>query len=269
MARMLIALINFYQRFISPFKGFKCAHNAVHRQGSCSHSVKQLISQYGIIRALPMIRLRFKECGSAYSYIKDNRAAFNKELACDLGCDAGLDGCLNLGDCSDVVNSECVTSSCDFFAPCDLLPDLKKTSRRTKVSVVLILFISLLTLSYYFYGRTVETIYVVDNGEQNQSLLTRLSQRDQPELRLVLIIGNKKFYSDIIKIEENSVEYVFTLNKTFHTGSFDKLEVHDARSKLASSVFGVGQVLERFESPGMKGQGERFSYRMKRRWHFD
>ena len=65
-----IKLITLYQSFISPYKGFNCAHNARYKSGSCSNAVKDLIADKGFIKALPLIRLRFRECRIAYEAIQ-------------------------------------------------------------------------------------------------------------------------------------------------------------------------------------------------------
>ncbi len=56
MKTILIKLISFYQRFISPKKGFNCAHHQRYQQGSCSEAVKLLIQKKGVLNALPEIR---------------------------------------------------------------------------------------------------------------------------------------------------------------------------------------------------------------------
>jgi putative component of membrane protein insertase Oxa1/YidC/SpoIIIJ protein YidD len=66
MRNLIIALIVFYQRFISPRKGFSCAHRRLHSGLSCSHAIRQIIEQHGVMAGYPLIRLRFSECRQAY-----------------------------------------------------------------------------------------------------------------------------------------------------------------------------------------------------------
>jgi len=47
MKQICLLLIEFYQRIISPRKGFKCAHHALHRGPTCSNAVKSLIEEHG------------------------------------------------------------------------------------------------------------------------------------------------------------------------------------------------------------------------------
>jgi hypothetical protein len=41
-----------YQRYISPYKGFRCAHYQLHRETSCSGHFRDLLSQHGLSGAL-------------------------------------------------------------------------------------------------------------------------------------------------------------------------------------------------------------------------
>ncbi|WP_020558525.1 membrane protein insertion efficiency factor YidD [Thiofilum flexile] len=65
-----IAAIDFYQRFISPYKGFRCAHAVLHRGDSCSQAVKKLIAEHGVWQSRALIRARFMECRVAFELLK-------------------------------------------------------------------------------------------------------------------------------------------------------------------------------------------------------
>jgi len=65
------ALIGLYQRFISPYKGFHCAHAALHGGASCSGEVRALVLKYGVIGAWPLIRRRFAACDDASHRLSD------------------------------------------------------------------------------------------------------------------------------------------------------------------------------------------------------
>ena len=57
--------IELYQRFISPYKGYRCAYG-VHCDGpSCSEYGKQVISKEGVIVGAVFLFQRFQECGQA------------------------------------------------------------------------------------------------------------------------------------------------------------------------------------------------------------
>ncbi len=60
-----ITAITGYQRYISPHKGFKCAHRVLHGGESCSQYVKQVITNNGLKTALLEMKQRFKACKQA------------------------------------------------------------------------------------------------------------------------------------------------------------------------------------------------------------
>ncbi|GAA4333392.1 hypothetical protein GCM10023165_08500 [Variovorax defluvii] len=65
-----VSLIGVYQRWISPRKGYACAHRVHHGDVSCSEFAKQAIAAAGLFSALPSIRHRFIECREAYGAIQ-------------------------------------------------------------------------------------------------------------------------------------------------------------------------------------------------------
>jgi putative component of membrane protein insertase Oxa1/YidC/SpoIIIJ protein YidD len=62
MNRIFVHAISFYQRFISPYKGFRCAAGAYYGSGSCSHVVKEIIEENGLIIGRSKIRDQFRRC---------------------------------------------------------------------------------------------------------------------------------------------------------------------------------------------------------------
>ena len=65
-----VALISGYQKFISPHKGFRCAHRVLYGGESCSTYIKRIAAEEGVIRALRSLKPRFAECRCAYETIK-------------------------------------------------------------------------------------------------------------------------------------------------------------------------------------------------------
>jgi putative component of membrane protein insertase Oxa1/YidC/SpoIIIJ protein YidD len=59
-----------YQRYISPYKGFRCAHYQLHRETSCSGHFRDLLSQYELSGALRLFPRRLVECRDAYFELK-------------------------------------------------------------------------------------------------------------------------------------------------------------------------------------------------------
>lgn len=64
-SRLATGLIRFYQRRISPIKGFRCAHRALHGGDSCSEAILKLVQTQGVWNCLSDVRQRFRECALA------------------------------------------------------------------------------------------------------------------------------------------------------------------------------------------------------------
>ncbi|GAA5513431.1 hypothetical protein Dcar01_02166 [Deinococcus carri] len=61
--------IRFYQRWLSPRKGFRCAHAALHGRESCSGAVARIIREDGVRGGRPRIAARFAACRAAHNAI--------------------------------------------------------------------------------------------------------------------------------------------------------------------------------------------------------
>ncbi len=68
-----VLAISGYQKFVSPYKGFSCAHRAVNGGHSCSEHIKQLIIERGLLASIEAIRQRFNDCKSAALYLQEKR----------------------------------------------------------------------------------------------------------------------------------------------------------------------------------------------------
>jgi hypothetical protein len=135
--------------------------------------------------------------------------------------------------------------------------------------MLLVSFVSIALLTtYWLYGRDIAKVYVTDRGVAEQGLLGRLVERGQPEIRVLLVVKGQKFYSNIVTVDGSSKVYALSFVKAPETFAIDELKILDARVKGPSNVIVLGQVLEHFQNPERTGDGERFSYRLKRRWHF-
>ncbi len=62
---LALAAIDAYQRHLSPHKGFTCASLVVSGGLSCSAAVASLISDRGLLAAVPGIMARFAGCARA------------------------------------------------------------------------------------------------------------------------------------------------------------------------------------------------------------
>ncbi|WP_071608874.1 membrane protein insertion efficiency factor YidD [Entomohabitans teleogrylli] len=83
MARVWILLINGYQRYLSPHKGFRCAFGALHHSSGCSEAVKQIIQRQGLTGGWPDIRQRFADCRQAAEQLEKRRDKEKKRNRCD------------------------------------------------------------------------------------------------------------------------------------------------------------------------------------------
>lgn len=124
-------LIGVYQRYLSPYKGFRCAYRARNRRrASCSAFARRAIERLGVLPGVRLLRRRFDKCGRAakvLEYETPRRKEENKQSfwsnAGDCvpdcgGCDPGMiDACDVLGSAAHAAGD--AASGCDACA-CDL-----------------------------------------------------------------------------------------------------------------------------------------------------
>jgi putative component of membrane protein insertase Oxa1/YidC/SpoIIIJ protein YidD len=65
-----VGSIGLYRRYVSPYKGFSCAHRVFNGGSSCSVFAEEAIRDHGLWAALPMIRRHFVECRKAYAALQ-------------------------------------------------------------------------------------------------------------------------------------------------------------------------------------------------------
>ncbi len=70
---LAVTTISGYQKFISPHKGFSCAHRVLYGCESCSQYFKQVIAEEGILTAIANAKGRFQECREANEILKKRR----------------------------------------------------------------------------------------------------------------------------------------------------------------------------------------------------
>lgn len=113
MKSLVAACIAFYQKFLSPLKGYRCAYAALHGGDPCSEAVKKLVIDKGCFGAYQDIRVRFQACREANeTLIRNDKRRRSRCDYCD--CDSGA--CADTGSCRKL-------DSCDDHPGCDL-PDL-------------------------------------------------------------------------------------------------------------------------------------------------
>lgn len=119
---LAIGLINVYQRYLSPHKGFCCAHAALHQGDSCSQAIKTSIKTNGVFAGYGLIRRRLDECKAAYALLSEkrkNKQSESKEKGKQEKDNKCHDGC---GTSSVCEAGACMfrKGSCDLpDSPCD------------------------------------------------------------------------------------------------------------------------------------------------------
>ncbi|HEY9669159.1 MAG TPA: membrane protein insertion efficiency factor YidD [Coleofasciculaceae cyanobacterium] len=68
--KIAVNSITAYQAYISPHKGFACAHRILHGGESCSMHIKRLLGEQSLISAIQLSRQRFKDCVVASKTLK-------------------------------------------------------------------------------------------------------------------------------------------------------------------------------------------------------
>lgn len=64
---LTLSAIRLYQRRLSPRKGFRCAHAALHGGETCSAAVARIVREDGVTGGRTRIAARFRECRSAHN----------------------------------------------------------------------------------------------------------------------------------------------------------------------------------------------------------
>lgn len=124
--QLAIVSITGYQRFLSPYKGFSCAHRVLYGGESCSQYTKKMIAQFGLKAGLHKARLRFKACSSAHSILQGqlpfadhhHRKKCKDRLECLECCfpDVECEGCIPEIDCGVLECEGCVPEiDCGFL----------------------------------------------------------------------------------------------------------------------------------------------------------
>jgi uncharacterized protein len=88
MRSIALPAIRFYQRRISPHKGFCCAYRAELGRFSCSVLGYRAIRRFGVLKGLAVLRERTRLCALTHRHAHRARAESQRGSApCDLPCD--------------------------------------------------------------------------------------------------------------------------------------------------------------------------------------
>lgn len=254
-----LLLIDFYQRVLSPRKGFNCAHHRLHQGDTCSNAIKKILLEQPLGEIVKLSRARFRECRAASTHLASHRV----DIPCDISC-AGDAGCL--GDSS---NSGCGKNSDACAAPCDACLDYPRTTKRTKIILLSIIVLLGIVLAY-MYGSQITKVEIsqLANSQRSDSLLRKLVNRDTPKLRALAISDENKIYSNVVESSDlvTGMSVTLSFSRSLSLEKISRLELHDARFSAAQGLIIVGQTIDHIDQPNKQGQGKRFHYRFKSRW---
>ena len=65
LGRLAVVMITGYQRYVSPHKGYACAHRVRHGGDSCSEYARKVFAAEGCLIGLAQLRARFRACRAA------------------------------------------------------------------------------------------------------------------------------------------------------------------------------------------------------------
>jgi len=124
-----------YQRYISPHKGFSCAHSKLYGEASCSTYFRQSLATEGLSKTLELFPDRLTECHKAgvilrsqrfgskkegegknkkISNTEESNCGFDTSGCCDFSyCDTNHNGSCDGGDCSGCDGGGCDVGGCD------------------------------------------------------------------------------------------------------------------------------------------------------------
>lgn len=111
MRRLLILFITYYQRYLSPYKGFRCAYAVRYGGASCSSKVKEIIVANQISQGICLIRQQFRGCKQAFEWLQEHSKA--RDNLWDQGNDQNTSTyacCANLT--ADVIPLPCDCGAC-------------------------------------------------------------------------------------------------------------------------------------------------------------
>lgn len=100
-------MIRFYQRFVSPYKGFGCAYRAHSGCAGCSALGYRAIRRHGLVDGIAVLRKRLYRCGVAY-----RRFAVAAPLR---SRQAGFCDWLDLGASACYCGPDLACVACDLF----------------------------------------------------------------------------------------------------------------------------------------------------------
>jgi uncharacterized protein len=136
MKSLALAAIRFYQKTISPRKGFCCAYAAYTGHGSCSALGYRAIRRFGVWRGLFILDGRLTKCGITYRRYRAAPVSGLSRQAGFLDCDCA--GCDLPGDCNAKSAGSSLCDVGDCLSSCGDCDWKKKKRKRAQEQYVII-----------------------------------------------------------------------------------------------------------------------------------
>lgn len=80
---LLILWIHWYQKYLSPRKGYSCAYRSLHHGESCSCYVKNILTEQNLLTSISLAKQRFSECAQAEKILHIRSAENDNSLGSD------------------------------------------------------------------------------------------------------------------------------------------------------------------------------------------
>lgn len=133
-ARLALAAIRGYQRWLSPRKGFSCALRSVTGGASCSAYGHTVIGRFGLVAGLGLLGRRLDLCGHVHGTRRPPRHPlhYKQQGHCDLSCDGPCELPCTGHHTAAADAADCVFSSlgdCGCGNDCDSCRRLRRDSR--------------------------------------------------------------------------------------------------------------------------------------------
>ncbi|WP_411883958.1 membrane protein insertion efficiency factor YidD [Polaromonas sp. YR568] len=113
MLRLIAAgSIRTYQRYLSPHKGYRCAHRAHTGHSSCSEFARKLVLRHGLIALFRALPRQFQRCRNAYALMLAAAVAAAASPEQDPHKQNTRNSCGDACDPTDCISLDC--GPCDF-----------------------------------------------------------------------------------------------------------------------------------------------------------
>ncbi|MDQ7091541.1 MAG: membrane protein insertion efficiency factor YidD [Methylococcales bacterium] len=111
MKSLVVFLIQIYQRYLSPYKGFRCAHAVLEGGDSCSQAIKLKVLNQGCLKGFYFSRLQFERCRKANKTLIKRRRIDQCDCLSDGACQC-MENCFSK-DTLPSFDSACDVCACD------------------------------------------------------------------------------------------------------------------------------------------------------------